>query len=76
MQPGRYVWLEVRDTGVGMDENMQARMFEPFYSTKANSRGLGLPAVLAAARSHGGGVRVTSALGEGTRVRVLLPLPG
>ncbi|MFV8755357.1 ATP-binding protein [Nannocystaceae bacterium ST9] len=75
MQPGRYVWLEVRDTGSGMEENVQARMFEPFHSTKSNVRGLGLAAVLATARSHGGGLRVYSAPGEGTRVRVLLPLP-
>jgi signal transduction histidine kinase len=74
LQPGRYVWLEVRDTGNGMEEHDQGRMFEPFFSTKANGRGLGLPAVLAIVRSHGGGLRVVSAAGQGTRVRVLLPI--
>jgi signal transduction histidine kinase len=74
LQPGRYAWLEVRDTGIGMDEHEQGRMFEPFYSTKANGRGLGLPAVLAIVRSHGGGLHVVSAPGQGTQVRVLLPL--
>ncbi len=74
LQPGRYIWLEVRDTGCGMDEHVQARMFEPFFSTKANTRGLGMPAVLAIVRAHSGGLRVHSAVGEGTRVRVLLPL--
>lgn len=74
LQPGRHVWLEVRDTGCGMEEHVQARMFEPFFSTKANNRGLGLPAALATVRQHGGGLRVHSGLGQGTRVRVILPL--
>lgn len=74
LQPGRHVWLEVRDTGSGMEEHVQARMFEPFYSTKGNNRGLGLPAALATVRQHGGGLRVHSAPGQGTRVRVFLPL--
>src|SRR5690349_2210991 len=55
---GRYVCLEVTDTGVGMSAETQARMFEPFYSTKFTGRGLGLAAVLGIVRGHRGAVRV------------------
>lgn len=50
---GRYVSLEVADTGCGMDEATKARVFEPFFSTKLVGRGLGLPAVLHCARPQG-----------------------
>ena len=73
LEPGRYVWLEVRDTGAGMDADTCARIFEPFYTTKLSGRGLGLAAVLGIARAHGGGVQVDSGLGRGASFRVLVP---
>lgn len=65
---GTYVMVEVEDDGAGMDRETRKRMFEPFFSTKFTGRGLGLAAVLGILRGHGGGVRVETAPGKGTRV--------
>jgi signal transduction histidine kinase len=70
---GRYVRLRVRDSGCGMDKKTQARMFDPFFSTKQPGRGLGLAAVMGIVRNHNGAVKVSSAKGKGTTVEVLLP---
>jgi signal transduction histidine kinase/CheY-like chemotaxis protein len=75
LAPGRYVRLEVCDTGPGMDEETRARAFEPFFTTKApgEGTGLGLSMVYGAVQTHHGQVTVDSAPGEGTIVRVTLP---
>lgn len=73
-EPGRYVVLEVSDTGHGMDEATAARVFEPFFTTKPTGRGLGLAAVLGILRSHQGAVRVQSTPGNGTTFSVAVPV--
>lgn len=72
--PGDYVCIEVEDSGCGMDAATQARIFDPFFSTKFTGRGLGLAAVLGIVRGHRGGLAVMSQPGDGTLVRFVLPV--
>ena len=74
MAPGTYAFVEVRDTGEGMTPETLARIFEPFFTTKFTGRGLGLAATLGIVRGHRGGISITTATGEGSTFRVLLPV--
>jgi PAS domain S-box-containing protein len=70
---GEYLKFEVSDTGIGMSEEVQARIFDPFFSTKFSGRGLGLAIVQRIVRDYEGAINVVSAPARGTRLEVLLP---
>ena len=73
LHPGPYVSLAVADDGPGLTPDAQARVFEPFYSTKFLGRGLGLSSAMGITRLHGGAITLRSTPGSGTAVEVLLP---
>lgn len=76
-EDGRSVWIEVADTGIGMDEETRTRMFNPFFSTKGTrGTGLGLSVSYGIIQRHRGELVVTSQPAKGTQVRIVLPAAG
>jgi two-component system, cell cycle sensor histidine kinase and response regulator CckA len=73
---GRYVVLEVSDSGSGVDPSIRDRIFEPYFTTKGSGSGLGLATVYGIVNGHGGAIEVLDRPGGGALFRVLLPALG
>lgn len=74
LEPGRYVSLEIEDSGTGMDQATLARIFDPFFTTKFIGRGLGLSATLGIVQGHKGAIRVSSTVGKGSHFQIVFPV--
>ncbi len=74
LMPGRYVWMEVSDTGCGMESGTLDKLFDPFFTTKFTGRGLGMSAAQGIIHAHKGAILVDSRPGVGTIIRVLFPI--
>lgn len=73
LNPGKYVRLLIRDDGPGIPPSIADRIFEPYFTTRSRNSGLGLAIVHSIVRRHGGAVRVTTSVGVGTELEILMP---
>lgn len=73
VEPGNFVFMEVRDEGTGISPDIQQRIFDPFFTTKTQGRGLGLAAVIGIVRGHKAAMKLVSQPGNGSTFTVYLP---
>lgn len=73
---GNYVLFKIADTGTGIPEEKLSKIFEPYFTTKANGTGLGLTVVFKVVKELQGDISVKSKVGHGTEFRIKLPVPG
>lgn len=73
LKEGEYVYVEVKDSGCGMDGATVEKIFEPFFTTKFTGRGLGMSAMMGIVKAHHGAIHIYSEPGQGTMVRVAFP---
>jgi PAS domain S-box-containing protein len=73
VRAGKFAAITIRDNGIGMDEKMRSRVFEPWFTTKEFGTGLGLSVVYGVVQSHGGFINLESEVGTGTSFMICLP---
>jgi two-component system cell cycle sensor histidine kinase/response regulator CckA len=73
LKPGNYIGLYIQDQGHGIPERMVPRVFEPYFTTRHGSQGLGLTVALSAVQRHGGTIQIESTQGVGTTTSIYLP---
>lgn len=74
LEGGEYIVIELQDSGPGIPEDVLERMFDPYFSTKGQNRGLGLPLAQSVIRRHGGAIAAESPRGQGARLITYLPV--
>ena len=74
LKPGKYIQIEIRDSGPGISESIMPRIFEQYFTTKENGHGLGLSISYNVIKKHDGIITVESELGKGASFFIFLPL--
>ncbi len=76
LEPGKYVRIKIKDTGLGISRKHLDRIFDPYFTTKSEGHGLGLSMTWSVIKNHGGHITVDSEPGKGTEFRIYLPATG
>jgi CheY-like chemotaxis protein len=74
LRPGRYIIINIKDSGEGIPYENQNRVFVPYFTTRPGASGLGLPIVYSLLKKHGGYIRLTSKPGKGTDTELYIPV--
>ncbi|NIP37952.1 MAG: response regulator [Candidatus Dadabacteria bacterium] len=68
-----HVLIEIQDSGIGIDEKHMSKIFDPYFTTKQSGSGLGLANVYSIIKKHSGNIEISSLLGKGTKISIILP---